>query len=212
MGVRDTAVFLVWRYVRLCYNHKVYGTEHLPSGGAIVASNHSSYLDPPILGVSCPHEVHFLARASLFRFAPFAWLLRKLLTHPVVKGRENVSTFKKACELVLSGKKIAIFPEGSRSRTGELQKGKLGVGVLVLRTKALVIPTYVHGTHGAWRAGKSLPSLKGKTACVFGRPLDFSSLDTKERKECQQEIADSIMEAIAALQKWYEAGAKGSPP
>jgi 1-acyl-sn-glycerol-3-phosphate acyltransferase len=212
--VRWIAIFLVRYFVRIFYHHKVFGVEHLQKGGGIIAANHSSYLDPPILGISCPDEVHFLARESLFRFPPFGWLIRQLHTHPVAKGKENVTTFKKACEMIESDKKIAIFPEGTRSHNGEIKKGQAGVGMLVLRTKCKVIPTYIHGTYSIWNSNQKFPKLKGKTACVFGTPLDFTDLLSKDisKKEIQQMIVDAIMNSILSLQKWYFHGAKGTPP
>ena len=78
--------FLVWVIARCFYRHKVYGKEHIAAGGAMIASNHCSFLDPPLVGISCPDEIHFLARDTLFNYAPFAWLLRQLNSHPVHRG------------------------------------------------------------------------------------------------------------------------------
>lgn len=210
--IRILAIILTTLFMKLFYHHKVYGKKHLPKGGGIIASNHCSFFDPPILGISCPQEVHFLARESLFHFRPFGWLIRQLKTHPVAKGKENVATFKKACELINSGKKVAIFPEGKRSLTGELQKGQAGAGMLVMRTHCIVVPTYIHGTYAIWNSSRRFPHLRGKTACVFGSPLDFSYLDSMDKKEAQQKIAETIMQSISGLRDWYLKGAKGNPP
>ena len=210
--IRKLAIFFVGIYLRLFYHHKVYGIDNLPIKGGIVASNHASFLDPPIIGVSCPHEVHFLARESLFHFKPFGWLIRQLYTHPVTKGKENVAAIKKTVEFLVSGKKVVIFPEGTRSMDGKLQKGQAGIGMLVMRTHCLVIPVYVYGTYEIWNATRKYPRLKGKTACVFGSPLEFSKLERGDKREAQIKIVEMIMEAIERLEKWYLAGAKGTPP
>ena len=110
---------------------------------------------------------------------------------------------------------MAIFPEGKRSKEGTIGKGQLGTGVLVMRSKAVVVPVYIHGTYELWSAKRKFPKLWGKTACVFGKPIDFSHLFEQgegDRKEVQQQIVDKIMEAIKNLREWYLAGAKGIPP
>ncbi len=212
--VRKFAIFVVSCYVYLFYGHRVYGKKNIPKeGGGIVASNHSSYIDPPLIGISYPGEVHFLARATLFNRPFFAWLIGQLNTHPVAKGKENVSTFKLAVELIMSGKKIVLFPEGTRSEDGELKAGQLGVGMLVMRTKCFVIPAYVHGSYEIWGKHRKLPKLTGqKTAVVFGSPLHFSEEGVQDKKEWQQHCTDQIMEAIKNLRTWYNVGHKGNPP
>jgi 1-acyl-sn-glycerol-3-phosphate acyltransferase len=199
-------------YVRLVYRHKIYGVEHFPKGGGIIAGNHASYLDPPLISISCPGQVHFLARGSLFNFGPFGWLIRKLNTHPVTKGKENLGTIKLTVDLIMEGKKVLIFPEGTRSPDGHLRAGQAGVGMLVMRTKCQVIPVYVHGSYDIWGKGRR-PRLWGKTACVFGTPLDFSKWDESvSKKEAQGKIVDEIMAKIAGLRDWYLWDRKGSPP
>lgn len=210
--IRHFAIFIVGLYVRIFYRHKAYGLEHIPKGGAIIAGNHASFIDPPLIGVSCPQEVHFLARDTLFKFKPFGWLIKQLNTHPVAKGKGNLATFKKACEMIDSGMKVVIFPEGTRTKDGEFQKGQLGVGMLIMRSPCVVVPVYIYGTYDIWSANHKFPRLTGKTACVFGSPLDFRNLEGDDRKALQQHMVDKTMEAIVHLKEWYLAGARGTPP
>lgn len=211
--IRLTAIFLVWVYASLFYRHRVYGKKHFPKGGGIIASNHSSFLDPPLIGISCPEKIHFLGRETLFHSPFFAWLIRKLNTHPVRRGKGNINAFKTAMEIVLGGEKVVIFPEGGRSKDGTLHPGQLGVGMLVQRTRCQVIPVYTYGTYNIWSAKRGFPKLFGKTACVFGTPLNFANLEEGgDKKEVQAYIVEEIMKKIAQLQDWYLAGAKGSPP
>lgn len=199
--------------ISIFYRHKIYGKEHFPKGGGIIVSNHSSFLDPPLIGASCPGKVHFLARETLFRFPPFAWLIRQLQTHPVRRGKGNAAAFKMTMDLVSNGEKVVIFPEGHRSIDGNFQKGELGVGMLVHRMKCRVIPIYIHGTFELWNNKTRFPKLWGKTACVFGTALDFrNNQEGIEKKEIQAEIVAQIMDKIKELREWYCAGAKGSPP
>lgn len=212
--IRIFVKYLTLFLISVFYRHKIYGKSHFPKGGGIIASNHCSFLDPPLIGASCPGKVHFLARETLFRFYPFAWLIRQLQTHPIRKGEGNAGTFKMVIDLVSNGDKVVIFPEGHRSTTGEFQQGQLGVGMLVYRTRCLVIPIYIHGTYDLWNNKNRFPKFWGKTALVFGTALDFrEGFDTgMEKREIQAAIVVAIMDKIGELRTWYLAGAKGSPP
>ncbi len=210
--IRLFCIFCVWLFVKIFYHHKVYGKKNIPKGGGMIAPNHSSFLDPPLVGVSCPGKVLFLARESLFHPRAFAWLLWQLNTHPVSKGKGNISTLKTALEIIQSGEKVVIFPEGKRSMDGQLQAGQLGVGMLVQKAHCRVIPVYVHGTFDAWNSNRKYPKLKGKTACIFGKPIEFASSSSEDRKEAQAEIVHEIMKKIGELRDWYLAGARGKPP
>lgn len=212
MIVRWIAIALVWTFIHIFYRHKNYGRKHFPKGGGLVASNHCSFWDPPIIGVSAPDAIHFLARETLFRSKIFGWILKQLKTHPVHRGKGNAYIFRKAIELIEGGEKVVIFPEGRRSPDGTLHKGQSGIGILVQRTRCKVVPVYVHGTYAIWNSKRKFPKLSGKTACVFGKPLDFSHQLAADKREEQQEITDIIMAKIAELRDWYLAGAKGTPP
>lgn len=199
-------LFLVFWFFKIVYRHKIYGRSRFPSGAAVLAANHVSFYDPPLLSVSSPYEVHFLARKTLFDIPIFAGLIRKLNAHPVSGKTQDVGVFKTIIRLMREGKKVIIFPEGKRSASGELQPIKPGISLLLSRTDAAVIPAYLHGTFAIWPRQKKLPKLFGKTACVFGTPLYFS-------KETSPEvISKQIEEAVSALKAWYLAGAKGPIP
>lgn len=210
--IRLFVIFVVSCFVHIFYRHRVYGKKNFPKGSGIICANHNSFLDPPLIGISAPGEVHFLGRDTLFKNTFFAWLIRKLNTHPVKRGENNIYAFKKAIELVQCGDKVVIFPEGSRSATGHLNPGKAGVAILVQRTGCRVIPMYIYGSYDVWSSHRKFPKIFGKTACVIGSPIDFSGIDSCEKKEMQKVIVDLIMDKISQLERWYLAGAKGLPP
>lgn len=210
--IRHFAIFVVTIYMKLFHGHKVYGVKHLPKKGGVIAANHCSFLDPPIIGISCPYEVHFLGRATLFSSPFFAWLIKQLNTHPVAAGKGNLATIRKCLELLNRKKKVVIFPEGKRSKNGHLQKGQPGVAMLVMRTNSQVIPTYIHGSFEVWNSSQKYPKLFGKTACIFGSPLDFSKIEITDKKEIEEKIISEIMSKIGDLRDWYKDGAKGEPP
>lgn len=189
---------MVYWFFKILYRNKIYGAENVGPGAAILAANHVSFYDPPLLSISTPYEVHFLARKSLFAFFGFGRLIRKLNAHPISGNGQDVSVFKTIIKLMKEGKKVIIFPEGTRSKTGELQAFKPGVSLLISRTGAPVIPAYLHGTFSLWSSHRKWPKLRGKTACVFGNPIHFSKEATAE------EISAKLSAEILALREWYE--------
>lgn len=209
---RSLMIFLFRVYFKICYHHKIYGREHFPKGGGIIASNHISFLDPPLVGVGCPGIVHFFARDTLFKSRFFGGALKRLLTHPVRRGKGNIESLKLMLDLIQKGEKVVIFPEGKRSLTGDLLKGQLGIGLLVLKTHCQVTPAYVDGTYDIWPPGRKFPKLSGRIAFVIGSPIQFNEVKVQDKKVAQEAIVDTIMAKIADLKEWYVKGAVGSPP
>ena len=204
-------IFCAWFVLKIFYKHKVYGLEHFVRRAAIIAPNHTSYFDPPIVASSWPEEVHFLAREGLFKNYLFGRFIRAVNSHPVSGNVADVSIFKTILKLLKEGKQIVLFPEGGRT-DGELEEIKPGIGMLVLRSEAVIIPTYIYGAYQVWSIKRKLPKLFGKTACVFGSPLMWESFAHLEKREAQEEIAKRLTKSILALKAWYEAGAEGIPP
>lgn len=207
-----TVVFFTWIFFKVFYRHKVYGLQHVYEGAAIIAANHTSFYDPPILAISWPQEVHFLARESLFRYALFGSLIRKLNSHPVQGDTSNIQAFKTIQRLLASGNKVILFPEGTRSKEDRLGELKSGVAFLVLRSQVAVIPAYIHGTFSIWNRGRKLPKLRGRTACIFGSPISYEMFEGLDKKQAQKDLTKTLAESIQNLRNWYEMGAKGDPP
>ena len=203
---------LTWIFFKLFYRHRIYGREHFCEGAGLIASNHTSFLDPPAIAISWPEEVHFLARDTLFHHFGLGWLIRKLNAHPVKGGAGDVAVFRTIEEVLSEGHKLIMFPEGTRSQDGRLQEIRPGIALLASRTKAALIPTYVYGTFAIWGRGRKLPRLFGKSATIFGSPILWEQFASLPRKEAQSALILRFEEAIKALRSWYEAGAKGSPP
>ncbi|GAB4186136.1 MAG: hypothetical protein Tsb0015_03750 [Simkaniaceae bacterium] len=203
---------LVWIVFKIFYRLRVFGREHFYTGEGIIAANHASYFDPPVVAISAPEEIAFLARKSLFKPFIFGRLIRALNSYPVSGNATDISVFKTIISLLEHGKKVLLFPEGSRSFNGEIQPFKEGISFLMLKAKSPVIPTYVHGTHEIWGRHKKLPRWFGKTACVFGSPIYFHEFSHLPRKDALKQITIRLQEALSALKTWYENGAKGSPP
>lgn len=204
-------LFCAWCFFKLLYRHKVYGLEHFYEGAAIIAANHTSFYDPPVLAISWPQEVHFLAREGLFKNPFFGGLIRKLNSHPVSGDAGDIVVFKTVIQLLSTGKKIILFPEGKRNPVDELGELKPGIALLVARSKSAVIPAYIDGTYPVWNRKRKFPKLWGKTVCVFGKPIcweDFAQLD---KKEAQLALTEKLSESIKSLRSWYQNGAQGTP-
>lgn len=203
-------LFNVW--FRLLYSHQVYGKEHVIGGRAILAPNHASYFDPPIIAVSWPEEVSFLARKSLFNFPLFGTLIRSLNAHPVSGGAEDLGSIKLICQLLNDDEQVVIFPEGRRTNDGTLGEIKSGIGMLALRCRAPVVPVYIGGTFAVWNKKRQFPLLTGKTVCVFGSAIHWNEFDHLEKKKAQEAMAARVKQAISSLKTWYDDGAAGTPP
>lgn len=197
-------------FFKCCFRLKIYGLEHFRPGSAVIAANHASFYDPQVLSISCPQEVHFLAKGSLFEVPLLGKLIRTLNSHPIARGASDASVFRTMVELLTEGKKLILFPEGKRSETGELLPFQRGLAFLVQKAKCRVIPAYIQGSFEAWPRGAKIPKLFGKMTVVFGRPIEWQ--ENKDKKTAQLLITSRTEKAVHDLKEWLENGAIGSPP
>lgn len=204
--------FFSWYLFKLLFPFKIYGQENIQEGAAIIAANHVSYLDPPLLGISSPKQVHYLAKDSLFRIPVFGFLIRKMNAHPLRGDAGDVGVFKEALKLLMEGKKVVLFPEGKRSFDNQLLPIKPGISLLISKTGARVVPTYIFGTFQAWPRQHCFPSFRKKIGCVFGSGFTWNEFAHLEKKQAQKMFAEKLTNAILDLKHWYENGAKGPLP
>lgn len=204
--------FFFYSLFYILYRHKIYGQENLPSGAVIIAPNHQSYYDPPLIGLSCSEEIFYLARDSLFRRPLLGPLIRLLNAYPLSGSALDRGSIKSIQSLLMKQKKVVIFPEGIRSADGHLASIKPGIALLAFRSHVPIIPVYIHGTFDIWPRHKKFPKLWGKTACVFGHPFYPDQFAHLGKKEAQKALADTLTEKISLLRSWYLQGAKGPIP
>jgi 1-acyl-sn-glycerol-3-phosphate acyltransferase len=184
---------------RAGFNFSVYGRENLiEDGPAIVASNHQSYLDPPLIGCAHRRELHYLARKTLFDHKILGWFLKGVNAVPVDRDRGDIAAIKAIIRLVKEGHRIIIFPEGTRSLNGQLQRARSGLGMVIVKTGAPVVPVRLFGTFEA------LPKIGGlklvPVSMVVGQPLRFTQQDIASRdRDLYQRLSDHVMEQIAKL-------------
>lgn len=169
----------------------------ITTGGAVIASNHASFLDPPIIATAFTSEIHFLARNTLFK-GVFGSLIRNLNAVPVDRDQADLKSIKTIIKSLRQGNRVLIFPEGTRTETGELLDAKAGVGMLIAKSGVPVQPLRIIGSYEALPKGRGLKTHPVKV--VLGEPIVFSEelLKTKSR-EGYQHIADEVMAAIAEL-------------
>ncbi|MDE6727953.1 MAG: 1-acyl-sn-glycerol-3-phosphate acyltransferase [Oscillospiraceae bacterium] len=123
----------------------IVGKENIPTqkGGCIIASNHVSNNDPPFIGIVFKGKYTFMAKEELFKNRFFGWLIRRLGAFPVKRGAKDFAAIDKAIESLAEGRTFIIFPEGTRSKDGELGRAKSGVSIIAVRANAPVIPVFV---------------------------------------------------------------------
>lgn len=197
MGERGTVTYyrvfrgMFRRIFSFCFRWQVVGAEHIPKEGPVIlCANHISLLDPPLLGSGIERQVHFMAKEELFRIPVLSFLIRKFGAFPVKRGASDRASIRTALSLLEDGKIFGIFPEGTRSKTGELGPGLPGVALFALKSQAAVIPVAILGPYRLFKPIK----------IVYGQPIDMSELRAKKSgSDTLKEATDLIMSHIQQL-------------
>jgi 1-acyl-sn-glycerol-3-phosphate acyltransferase len=197
-----TTWIIVRAFARIFFRLRILGAQHIPkTGGVLVAANHESYLDIPILGCALPRQTSFIGRMDLFSGIAGV-ILRYMGWIPIRRERVDRKGFDEAIQRLKAGQLVVIYPEGGRSQDGGLQPGKPGVGMLVAAARCPVVPAFLEGTHEAlpprakWIRSRPI-------RVVFGAPIDFSPVLETESEETKkvlyQRMSQEIMDRIAEL-------------
>lgn len=185
---------ILWMFFKLFFRLQVTGLENLPrEGPALVAANHASWWDPPVIGVNIPRYIHFMAKEELFKIPVLSLVIKKLQAFPVRRGAADRTAIRTAIQLLESGELIGVFPEGTRSKTGSLGRPEAGVAMIALKTGAPIIPTAVMGTHATFSAGNRFPKFTVK----FGKPIYF--INENHNKEAVEKLSTIMMREIERL-------------
>ncbi len=174
---------------------KVYGLENFPrEGAAIMVSNHVSIWDPVVAACSVPRDVSFMAKEELFSNPLLDKLFRKLGAFPVKRGQGDTSAIRNSLRVLKDGQILGLFPEGTRSKTGEMQKGLPGMILLMEKSKAPIVPVRVNGTKNFITKGW------GNIEVLIGKPITPDELKAPPEVENRREwAAEQIMQAIQEL-------------
>ena len=185
---------------RLFFHFRVVHRERMiQSGPAILAMNHQSYLDPPLAGITCDRAIYFLTRRTLLAAPLLGSLLPKLNVIPVNQEGVDRSAIKALIRLLKAGNGVLVFPEGSRTLDGKLQPAEPGLGLVIAKTLAPVVPMRIFGAHEALpRGGRGLRF--APITIVIGEPIFFSADDlSPPGKNLYGRLCERVMDAIAAL-------------
>jgi 1-acyl-sn-glycerol-3-phosphate acyltransferase len=177
------------------------GCENVPAqGGALVLSNHQSHLDPPMLGVGCPRQMRFMARLSLFHFSPFGWLIQSLGAIPIDREGSALSGIRATIQSLRQGHLVLVFPEGTRSRGGEIGTFKPGLAVVARRAGVPIVPAAIEGAYDAWPRGASLP-YRGTIHLHFGRPISPEEIRACNEQELAALVKSRVRECLSLLRQ-----------
>lgn len=186
---------------RLFFRFRVVHRERrILQGPVILALNHQSYLDPPLAGISSGREVYFLARKTLLDVPVLSWLLPRMNVVPVDQEGTDRSALKALIRILKAGDGTVVFPEGARTLDGNLQPALPGLGFVIAKTLAPVLPMRIFGAHEALPRGGGRLRFH-RITLVIGEPIHFTEADLEPRgKETFQRLSDRVMAAIAALE------------
>jgi 1-acyl-sn-glycerol-3-phosphate acyltransferase len=196
------AAFIIRIILWMCGGVEVRGRENVPAtGGVLVAANHISYIDPPVIGSVLPRQACFMARKGLFKMPILGWMIKRA-AFPVDRERPRPSTIKDAVRRLKNGGLITIFPEGRRNETGELLEAKRGLGVIAAMSNVPVVPAMIAGTD------KVLPKdakwlKRGKILVVFDKPIHYT-FSKEDRHQFHEDLTNQVMSAIGNLKEQHE--------
>jgi 1-acyl-sn-glycerol-3-phosphate acyltransferase len=189
-------------FAKVYLRFSIRGFDNVPKKGAfIVASNHRSHLDPPILAASMQRKLTFLGKAELFELMFFGWFLSNLNCLRLDREGFERQALKKGLRVLRKGGALQIFPEGKRSRNGLLGKAKTGVAMFAFGSGAPVIPAFIRGTDKAMPAGTHTirPS---NVEIIYGKKIyPDTRLAKSEKKKAYQDFTDKVMQEISRLEE-----------
>ena len=175
---------------------EVIGSECVPkTGGVIVAANHTSYLDPLVIGAALKRRATYMAREGLFKI-PLVGTFVGSFSFPVRRGKPQPSTIKEAVKRLNKGELIVMFPEGGRSAEGNILDAKRGVGMIATMSKVPIVPALIRGTEKSLPVGARVVK-PAKIKVIFGKPIEINREEPD--KQFQERICRDIMEEIRRL-------------
>lgn len=192
---------LISATARVVFGWKVVGRENLPEGGALVAANHISNLDPPLIGSAIKRDMCFFAKIELFRNPLFGALIKSLNAFPVRRGETDLGAWKTAKSLLKSGRLLLFFPEGTRSRDGRLQPGKPGMARLAFATGVPVVPAAITGSNRL----RDVFLRRARLRVGFAKPISLSDFESGgDEKSRYDRLTEAVMAEIGRLKAEVE--------
>ncbi|MCX7703444.1 MAG: 1-acyl-sn-glycerol-3-phosphate acyltransferase [Planctomycetota bacterium] len=191
--------FFAWFLFIIFFSVRVRGRRNIPKKGSfIVASSHQSYLDPILIGFSCPLPVSYLAKASLFKNPLFGALIRSYGAFEIERDTADLGALRTAVEVLKKGARLLLFPEGSRSSDGSVGEVKAGVFLIAKRADVPILPVRIRGAYKAWNRNSKFPRL-------------FSSVMVEYGVVFRVEPGADYRSLCERLRVWYQADARAAP-
>lgn len=180
----------------LIFRCEIKGKENIPPvGGVIMAANHQSNWDPPLAATFATRPVSYMAKQELFDVPVLGRIIRSLHAFPVKRGAADRNAIKTALQVLAQQKCLGLFPEGTRSKDGEIHKPEAGIALIAAKANVPVVPTALLGTEKLFGKEAFLPKLR----VIYGEPMFFTG-DIKN-KEALQAFSQEIMDRIAEMIK-----------
>jgi 1-acyl-sn-glycerol-3-phosphate acyltransferase len=189
----------------LAFRIRHFGAFHIPpAGGVLVVANHQSYLDPVLVGMGSPRPMNYLARATLFRSRPFAWLIRSLNAIPIEREGLGLGGVKEAVRRLKRGEMVLVFPEGTRTTDGTISPFKPGFTALASRSGAAILPVAIKGAFQAWPRHCRLPRSE-RIIVAYGPPLLPEYIAGREDRALVAEVEARVRHCHAQLHRLWQA-------
>ncbi|MEH7303540.1 lysophospholipid acyltransferase family protein [Neobacillus drentensis] len=175
------------------YRIEAIGVEHFPKdGGVLLCANHIHNFDPIVVGIMAPRPVHYMAKEEIFSVPILGNIVRKCNAFPVKRGFSDREALRTGLKILKDGHVFGLFPEGTRSKNGELGKGLSGAGFFALRSTASVVPCAIIGPYRSFR----------KLKIVYGQPIDLDEM--RKEKASVEQVTELIMSEIDKLKKEHQ--------
>ncbi len=195
---------------RILFRFRFYGAQNVPSDtqarGVILAPNHASFIDPPILGISLKRRVTFLAKEYLFKNFIVGAVLRGIGAYPIKSEKDDFRSIRDLIRLLKGGQCVVVFPEGTRSADGQMKEPESGIGFLAAKSAAYVVPVYIRGSYEAYPKGAKFLKMK-PVSVYYGKP--FIPAEEKSLMQAQDPygaVSREIMARIRKIKEDVEAG------
>ena len=186
----------------LLYRVRYSGLQNIPAtGGVLVVSNHQSLFDPPLVGMASSRRMNYLARSTLFSFAPLGWFIHSLDAIPIDREGLGLGGIKESLKRLKRGEIVAIFPEGTRTPDGEIQPFRPGFTTLAVRSKSAILPVAIEGAYAVWPRRQKIPCLTGKVHVCYGEPITAEEVARYDERDLLAEVERRVRACHAKLRE-----------
>jgi 1-acyl-sn-glycerol-3-phosphate acyltransferase len=190
----------------LGFRIRYFGQGNIPRKGPfLMVANHQSHLDPPLIGAGCPRQMSFVARKTLFDIPILGPLIANLHAIPIDRDGMGISGIKESLRRLKHGDPILLFPEGTRSKTGEISQFRPGFTALAVRSKAAIVPVAIDGAYQAWPRSQHYP-LPGWVDVYYGRPIEPETVKGLDDRQLLNLVEQRVRECFDELRRRRKAG------